>query len=362
MVNFVLIPLIGKCSRKQEQGRPAPQRHPARHGAHSGGHLHPLRAAHGRDRLRAVCGRWRESLLLVRGADGRTAGPVDRQGLRREDRRDNPRDHARTGHHPRAVAAGPRRLRHGRVGRDPRRQAHCTLVSDAPDRQANFDKYSAFSDALSVPYDYASIMHYHSTAFTANGQPTLITLLQAAQSIIGQRDGFSACDLLRLNQMYSCGVNRQLDDSCRNDGMNSVTLVPPVAVTTVGPPILTCSDAYNGCGDIQSDTSMCDKFPGVYKRLCNRTCNQCRGDPSNNRMQPCRSAVRRLARLRADLQAVHGRADVRHQLHPAHHLPQELRAVSVKINETALHIVSIGSDDEMENNRWHTRAQPNSEQ
>ena len=60
----------------------------------------------------------------------------------------------------------------------PDRDDYVTVLLDnvQRDRQVNFDKYGTGDVySMKVPYDYNSIMHYHSTAFTWNGRPTLET-------------------------------------------------------------------------------------------------------------------------------------------------------------------------------------------
>ncbi|VDM42990.1 unnamed protein product [Toxocara canis] len=57
-------------------------------------------------------------------------------------------------------------------------------------------------DHLDTPYDYNSIMHYPSTAFTINGQATIVPKQSGVS--IGQRIGFSATDLLKINRLYNC--------------------------------------------------------------------------------------------------------------------------------------------------------------
>lgn len=55
--------------------------------------------------------------------------------------------------------------------------------------ERNFDIMRA--NTGNVPYDYGSVMHYRTTAFSANGRPT-ITTRQPAR--IGQRWGLSSLD------------------------------------------------------------------------------------------------------------------------------------------------------------------------
>lgn len=56
---------------------------------------------------------------------------------------------------------------------------------------------------FSVPYDYGSIMHYSKTAFSWNGGRTIETKPKKDVPI-GQRDGVSTLDVLKINRMYKC--------------------------------------------------------------------------------------------------------------------------------------------------------------
>ncbi|XP_068629081.1 seminal metalloprotease 1-like [Battus philenor] len=65
----------------------------------------------------------------------------------------------------------------------------------------NFAKYN--NDTVTdfgVAYDYNSVMHYPETAFSKNGNKTIIPLQDGAK--IGQRKGMSESDIAKLNKMY----------------------------------------------------------------------------------------------------------------------------------------------------------------
>ncbi|XP_031413876.1 hatching enzyme 1.2-like [Clupea harengus] len=66
----------------------------------------------------------------------------------------------------------------------------------------NFKKQR--TNNLNTPYDYSSVMHYGRTAFTVlNGRET-ITPIPNGNVKIGQRQGLSTTDILRINQLYGC--------------------------------------------------------------------------------------------------------------------------------------------------------------
>ncbi|XP_050080869.1 zinc metalloproteinase nas-15-like [Anopheles maculipalpis] len=73
----------------------------------------------------------------------------------------------------------------------------------APGREGNFQLYG--TDRVinyGVAYDYDSVMHYHTHAFSANGQPTILPKM--ANVAIGQRTGMSPGDIQRIRNMYQC--------------------------------------------------------------------------------------------------------------------------------------------------------------
>jgi hypothetical protein len=69
---------------------------------------------------------------------------------------------------------------------------------------AQFNQHITDGDDLGA-YDYGSIMHYPRTAFSKNGQDTIVPTNSSAQ--IGQRTGLSAGDMAAVRAMYpTCGV------------------------------------------------------------------------------------------------------------------------------------------------------------
>ncbi|KAL7833731.1 hypothetical protein AOLI_G00286910 [Acnodon oligacanthus] len=65
----------------------------------------------------------------------------------------------------------------------------------------NFDKINTLNQG--TPYDYNSVMQYHRTAFSKNGQPTMIPIPNSNVPI-GQATQMSQNDITRLNRLYKC--------------------------------------------------------------------------------------------------------------------------------------------------------------
>jgi hypothetical protein len=71
-------------------------------------------------------------------------------------------------------------------------------------KEVNFAKQNSIN-SLGAPYDYDSVMHYPSTAFSKNGQSTIEAPLT---HYIGQRNGISAGDKLQMRLLYQCKNKR----------------------------------------------------------------------------------------------------------------------------------------------------------
>ena len=51
-------------------------------------------------------------------------------------------------------------------------------------------------------YDYESIMHYSGSAFSTNGELTIVTTDPTKQDDIGQRDSLSEQDIIEINEYF----------------------------------------------------------------------------------------------------------------------------------------------------------------
>jgi len=75
-------------------------------------------------------------------------------------------------------------------------------VNIDPALSHNFDQHISDGDDLGA-YDFGSIMHYPPTAFSVNGQPTIVPLQQVPPGVtMGQRNGLSAGDIAGVLAMY----------------------------------------------------------------------------------------------------------------------------------------------------------------
>ncbi|XP_078360405.1 hatching enzyme 1.2-like [Oculina patagonica] len=90
-------------------------------------------------------------------------------------------------------------------------------------KASNFDKMSLEQQQswmpFGTPYDYFSIMHFSSYAFTKNYKPTITPKNEKIRHhYIGQRDAISYLDLQQINLMYKCPGNaaRYYDTICEN--------------------------------------------------------------------------------------------------------------------------------------------------
>ncbi|VDN08319.1 unnamed protein product [Thelazia callipaeda] len=90
---------------------------------------------------------------------------------------------------------------HNRMDRDRYIKIHYELIP--PERLGDFRIKYWLTD-YGVPYDYGSIMHYSTEAFSKNGQSTILPIDTNYAQTIGQRDQISFYDAALINRAY-CG-------------------------------------------------------------------------------------------------------------------------------------------------------------
>uniref|UniRef100_A0A182HNI9 Uncharacterized protein n=1 Tax=Anopheles arabiensis TaxID=7173 RepID=A0A182HNI9_ANOAR len=94
------------------------------------------------------------------------------------------------------------------------------------DKASNFDRYGpTVVDDFGIPYDYESVMHYGSTAFTYSGQQTIVP--KTSGVTIGQRVGMSLKDIRRLNalpELVPSDFEVRAGSTFRNEGGQLITV------------------------------------------------------------------------------------------------------------------------------------------
>lgn len=85
------------------------------------------------------------------------------------------------------------------------REGYVKIIEEniQPGMEDNFQQQSD-TENFGIPYDYDSVLHYSSLAFSKNGKKTIVTLDPKAE--IGQRQGLSVKDIDKLNIMYLCPI------------------------------------------------------------------------------------------------------------------------------------------------------------
>jgi hypothetical protein len=114
------------------------------------------------------------------------------------------------------------------------RDAYVTIIWDniIPFYKPQFAPHITDGDDVGK-YDYGSIMHYSRTAFTVNGQDTIVPTDPDTQ--IGQRDGLSAGDILAVNTVLCPKVPACLD-------LTAVVAIPMIHAVGLLPKILGAGD------------------------------------------------------------------------------------------------------------------------
>ncbi|XP_050408798.1 blastula protease 10 [Patella vulgata] len=137
-----------------------------------------------------------------------------------------------------------------------------------PSRTHDFDKYpDGTITTYGEPYDFGSIMHYSSTAYTKNGHITVKTHDPHIQMTIGQRDAPSFLDLRLINDIYDCNAHCE-PRQCNNEGYQGPSCECICPEGFIGEACNELETSHTGCGGtILSDsrgTITSSWYPGEY--------------------------------------------------------------------------------------------------
>ncbi|CAI4221345.1 unnamed protein product [Auanema sp. JU1783] len=133
-------------------------------------------------------------------------------------------------------------------------------------------------------YDYYSIMHYDSLAFSKNGYETMIAKRPEMTNVIGAAIDFSPVDILKMNLMYQCMNGASVETSLPGANLvNKPIIVAPAPNIPLPPmePIITTSGEEGDCRD---RTNLCWRwldrcrsffFEKIMKEFCALSCGYC---------------------------------------------------------------------------------------
>lgn len=136
------------------------------------------------------------------------------------------------------------------------------------------------------PYDYKSILHYDSLAFSKNGFPTMLPKKAGLASTIGNAKDFSEIDLAKINTMYRCDQRQFYHSKTQmaaplysysyHKGEYSRPLISGhTFLDDAKPPRnLDCEDRITVCWWTQ-DRCLSPNIYLMMKTLCPKTCKFC---------------------------------------------------------------------------------------
>ncbi|VDM73070.1 unnamed protein product [Strongylus vulgaris] len=140
-----------------------------------------------------------------------------------------------------------------------------------------------------VPYDYKSIMHYDSKAFTKNGDITMETLNPEFQDIIGKSKDATPSDYRKVCEIYSCDmcisksfntdgdlIKEEMTTEAPNveENEEEITKVIEEPVSTFEPtsrPVKSCLDIIPPICEAMALSHMLDCL-GIGGQLCCAAC------------------------------------------------------------------------------------------
>ncbi|CAD6192835.1 unnamed protein product [Caenorhabditis auriculariae] len=156
---------------------------------------------------------------------------------------------------------------HSRADRDD----HITIKWDniLPGMKSQFDKISAvLQDLQGERYDYRSIMHYDSTAFSRNGKNTIETVEDGFTQVIGSATDLSPLDIVKINKLYQCKPKK------KEKGTRITTSTASTASVSTTSSTEKCVDHFVDCPHFAQYCKRASFF-FVMKSYCPFTCQHC---------------------------------------------------------------------------------------
>lgn len=154
------------------------------------------------------------------------------------------------------------------------RDEHITILWHNIDREA-YDQFGkvdlAESSYYGQLYDYYSIMHYDSLAFSKNGFETMVAKAPEMTAVIGAAIDFSPIDILKMNLMYQCSDIKLPATIVATTEKPAVVPVPAPAITVVEDD---CRDRTNLCWR-WIDRCKSFFFEQIMKEFCSLSCGYC---------------------------------------------------------------------------------------
>ncbi|KAK6750078.1 hypothetical protein RB195_002208 [Necator americanus] len=152
---------------------------------------------------------------------------------------------------------------HSRADRD--EHIHIRWDNILPGMRSQFDKISAsLQDTQGEKYDYRSIMHYDSTAFSRNGRNTIEPVQEGFTEVIGSATDLSHLDIVKINKLYQCASKRKEKPKSSLENAQSVLTSKEK-----------CQDHFVDCPHFSQYCQRASFF-FVMKSYCPLTCGHCK--------------------------------------------------------------------------------------
>jgi len=145
----------------------------------------------------------------------------------------------------------------------------------SPAMRYNFNKMNPSSwKSFGQEYDIKSVMQYHGTAFSSNGQPTMID--RSTNRPIPWNTRITQNDFDQLNRLYPCGSTPTPAPTNKPTPRPTNKPTPRPTQPTPKPtqPTGNCADYNQYCASWAS-TGECSKNPAYMNQYCRKSCRLC---------------------------------------------------------------------------------------